>query len=82
MTGKRGKRRKQLRDGLNLKKTRGYWKLKEDALSCTLCRTGLGRDYGPVAIQSAEWRCTLCSDTCMLSSAYTSTAEPGYNDIG
>jgi hypothetical protein len=52
MTGKRGKRRKQLRDGLNLKKTRGYWKLKEEALYCTLCRTGLGRDYGPVALRT------------------------------
>jgi hypothetical protein len=52
MKEKRGRRRKQIRDGF--KKTRGYWKLKEEALHCTLCRTRLGRDYGPLAIKSAE----------------------------
>jgi hypothetical protein len=34
MTGRRGRRRKQLLD--DLKERRGYWKLKEDALYCTL----------------------------------------------
>jgi hypothetical protein len=42
MTGRRGKRRKQLLD-----ETRGYSKLKEDALDRTLWRTGFGGGYGP-----------------------------------
>jgi hypothetical protein len=46
MTGRRGRRRKQLLDGL--KKERRYWKLKEEALDRTLWRTRFGRDYGPV----------------------------------
>jgi hypothetical protein len=33
---RRGRRRKQLLD--DLKETRGYWKLKEEALDCILCR--------------------------------------------
>jgi hypothetical protein len=37
----RGRRRKQLLD--DLKKNRGYWKLKEEALDRTLWRTGFGR---------------------------------------
>jgi hypothetical protein len=37
MTGRRGRRRKQLLD--NLKEKRSYWKLKEEALDCTLGRT-------------------------------------------
>ena len=43
----RGRRCKQL---LNVKgyETRGYWKLKEEALDLTLRRTCFGRGYGPV----------------------------------
>jgi hypothetical protein len=37
MTGRRGRRRKQLLD--DLKETRRYWKLKEEALDRTLWRT-------------------------------------------
>jgi hypothetical protein len=37
MMGGRGRRHKQLLD--DLKERRGYWKLKEEALSCTLWRT-------------------------------------------
>ena len=36
-----------------LKQTRRYWKLKEEALDRTLRRTGFGRDYGPVVRQTA-----------------------------
>jgi hypothetical protein len=42
VTGRRGRRGKQLLDV-----TRGYWKLKEEALDRTLWRTGFGRGYGP-----------------------------------
>jgi hypothetical protein len=41
LKGRRGRRRKQLLD--DLKGTRGYWKLKEEALD----RTSFGRGYGP-----------------------------------
>jgi hypothetical protein len=46
MTGRRGRRRKQLLD--DLKEKRRYWKLEEEALDRTLWRTRFGKDYGPV----------------------------------
>jgi hypothetical protein len=46
VTGRRGRRRKQLLD--ELKEKRGYWKLKEEALYLTLWRTRFGRGCGPV----------------------------------
>jgi hypothetical protein len=52
MTGRRGRRRKQLLD--DLKEKRIYWKLKEEALDHTLWRTRFGRSYGPVVRQTAE----------------------------
>jgi len=47
VTGKRGRRSKQLLD--DLKKARGYWKLKEEVLDRTVWRTCFRRGYGPVA---------------------------------
>ena len=41
VTGRRGRRRKQLLD--DLKEKRGYCKLKEEALDRTVWRTGFGR---------------------------------------
>jgi hypothetical protein len=52
MTGRRGRRRKQLLDGL--KEKRRYCKLKEEALDRTRWRTRLGTGYGPVVRQTAE----------------------------
>jgi hypothetical protein len=52
MTGRRGRRRKQLLD--DLKEKIKYWKLKEEALDRTLWRTSFGRGYGPVVRQTAE----------------------------
>jgi len=46
VTGRRGRRRKQLLDDLMEKA--GYWKLKEEALDLAVSRTRFGRDYGPV----------------------------------
>jgi len=44
--GRWGRRCNQL---LNvLKEMREYWKKREEALDCTLCRTGFGRGYGSV----------------------------------
>jgi hypothetical protein len=46
VTIRRGKTREQLLD--NLKETRGYWKLREEALDHTIWRTPFGRGCGPV----------------------------------
>ena len=43
MTGRPGRRRKQLLD--DLKEKSGYWKLKEEALDRTLLATRFGRGY-------------------------------------
>ena len=50
-TRRRERRRKQLLDDLNA--TRGYWKLKEEALYRTVWRSRFGRGYGPVVRQTA-----------------------------
>jgi hypothetical protein len=52
VTGRRGRRGKQLLDVI--KEKRGYWKLKEEALDRTLWRTGFGRGCGPLERQAAE----------------------------
>jgi hypothetical protein len=52
MTGRRGRRRKQLLD--DLKEKRRYWKLKVEALDRTLWRTCFGRGYGLVVRQTTE----------------------------
>ena len=52
MTGKRGRRRKQLLD--NLKEKRRSWKFKGEALDRTLWGTRFGRVCGPVAKHTRE----------------------------
>jgi hypothetical protein len=52
MTGRRGRRCKQLLD--DLKEKRRYWILKEEALDRTLWRTRFGRGYGPIVRQTSE----------------------------
>lgn len=52
MTGRRGRRRKQLFDGL--KEKIGYWKLKNEALDQILWRFRFERGYVPVVRQAAE----------------------------
>jgi hypothetical protein len=52
VTGRRGRRRKQLSD--DLKETGAYWKFKEEALDLTVCRTNLGRGHGHVIRQGTE----------------------------
>jgi hypothetical protein len=46
VTGRQGRRSKQLLDDLN--EIREYWKLKEEALDLTLWRTRFVRGRGPV----------------------------------
>jgi hypothetical protein len=75
MTGRRGRRRKQLLD--DLKEKRGYWKLKEEALDRTLWRTRFGRGYEPVVRQTAGsmnskcWKCPPRSATDVVSLSVT-----------
>jgi hypothetical protein len=52
VTGRQGRRSKQLLDDLN--ETRGYWKLKEEALDRTPRRSGFGRGCGSVVRQTTE----------------------------
>jgi hypothetical protein len=52
VTGRRGRRCKWLLDDLN--EMRGHWKLREETVDRTLCRTCSGRGYGPVVRQATE----------------------------
>ena len=53
VTGRRGRRGKQLLN--DLKKRRRYWKLKEEALYRTVCTTRYGRGCESVVRQTVEW---------------------------
>jgi hypothetical protein len=50
--GRQGRRHQQLLD--DLKESRGYWNLKEEAVDRTLWRTRFGRGCGHVVRQTAE----------------------------
>jgi hypothetical protein len=50
VTGRRGRRRRELLD--DLKKRRGYSYLKEEALDRIMWRARSGRDFGPVVRQT------------------------------
>jgi hypothetical protein len=52
VTGRRGRRRKQLLDDLTDRI--GYYKLKEEVLDRTVWRIRFGRGYGPVVRQTAD----------------------------
>ena len=52
VTGRRGRRRKQLLD--DLKEKRGYFKQKHEALDHTVWRIHFGRAYGTVVRQTIQ----------------------------
>jgi len=52
VTGRQGRRCKQLLN--DLKETRGYWKLKKEALGHTVWRTHFGKGCGCVIRQTVE----------------------------
>ena len=52
VTGRQRRRWKQLLD--DLKETRGYWKLKEETLDCTVWRTHFGGGSGSVKRRTLE----------------------------
>ena len=53
VTGRRGRRRRKLLD--ELKDSRGYCHLKDEALDCTMWRNCFGGGFGPVVRQNTEW---------------------------
>ena len=52
VTGRRGRKRRKLLDGL--KERRGYSHLKEEALDPTMWRARFGRGFGPVVRQTTK----------------------------
>jgi hypothetical protein len=52
VTGRRGRRRRKLRD--DLKEGTEYSHLKEDALDHTMWTARFGRDFGPVVRQTVK----------------------------
>ena len=52
MKERRGRRRKNLLD--NHKEKKGYWKLKEEALDCTMWSTHFVRGYEPSVRKKTE----------------------------
>ena len=52
VTGRRGRRRRELLD--DLKERRGYSHLKEESLDSTMWRIRFGRGFGPVVRQTAK----------------------------
>jgi len=52
ITGRRGRRRRKLLDGL--KERRGYSHLKEEILDRTMRRARFGRGFGPVVRQTTK----------------------------
>ena len=59
VTGRQGRRRRKLLD--YLKKRRGYFHLKEEALDRAMWRARFGRGFGPVVRQTAKWMNELLS---------------------
>ena len=53
VTGSRGRKRRKLLD--DLKESRGYSHLKEEALDRTMWRARFGRGFGPVVRQTTKW---------------------------
>jgi hypothetical protein len=60
--GRQRRRLKQLVD--DLREMRGYWKSKEEAISCTLWETRFGGGCGPVAKKECRiYKCSASSET-------------------
>jgi len=64
VAGRQGRRRKQLPDIWG--KTRGYWRLKKEALDRAGWRTRFGRGYGPVLRRITKWMNERHATECHL----------------
>jgi hypothetical protein len=72
VTGRRGKRRRNLLDGL--KERRGYSHLKEEALDRTMWGARFGNGFGPFVRQTAKWiNINICLYTVPLSVFWSSS---------
>ena len=61
MTGRIGRRRKQV---LYDKETKGFWKMKEEAVDCILWRSGFGRAFGLARhCATSEWIYEACPES-------------------
>jgi hypothetical protein len=75
VTGRKGRRRKQLLD--DLKETRGYWKLKEETLESSAWRTLIGRGCEPVIRRTTERMIIIIQYFSMLQSPCSVSAYSG-----
>jgi len=81
VTRRRGIILKQL---LNVyKEKRGYWKLKEETLACTVCRTSFGRDYGPLLRRTTENvdKCSLIENKLRKIKGRYGTSHPNMSSL-
>ena len=79
MTGRRGRRRRKLLDGL--KERRGYCQLKEEALDRTVCWNRFGRGFGPVVRQTNNWiyHLLIMQEFCISSTfTYSMVQSPSW----
>ena len=75
VTGRKGRRRKQLLD--DLKETRGYWKLKEKTLESSAWGTLIGRGCEPVIRRTTERMIIIIQYFSMLQSPCSVSAYSG-----
>jgi hypothetical protein len=73
-TGRQGRRRKQVLDELG--ETRGYWKLKEEALDRTPWRTRCGKGYGRIVRPWNGWICVILLTAKSRASPLAPAAPP------
>jgi hypothetical protein len=73
VTGRSERKRKKLLD--YCKETRGYWKLKENALDRTLWKARFGRNLGE-AIEKNYIKISTCKCLVMLIVSYVAGLQP------
>jgi len=67
VTGRRERKRKKLLDDCT--ETRGYWKLKENAIDCTLWKARFGRSLGE-SMEKIYIKISTCKCLVMLIVSY------------
>jgi hypothetical protein len=82
MTGRQGRRCKQLLD--DLKERRGYWKLKEEHYSARELALEEAMDLSPDRLRNEWMTCDVCRE-CNYESVifhFTATADEGAYHVG
>ena len=75
--GRRGRRCRKLLD--DLKESRGYSHLKEEALNCTMWRAGFGRGFEAVVRQTTKWMNEWMNE--WMNAWHTTSEHPSYSGI-